>query len=226
MALKTETKFKLKKVENKLSPFRFISGEELKEKLQFLFDSLLLEIPEPIKGDIGLQGKLGLQGKDGVKGKDGKRGADGIGINGINGKDGIDGIDGKEGISPTIQDILEALEPEIEILRRELRRRQTSRVGGGGDSMNFQNVTSSINIPQNVKLSLVDATLAKVTVTLPNVAQAARREYHIKKTDSSTNVVSIKPLGSETIDGENCQDIGRQFTSRRLYSDGKNWHLI
>lgn len=223
MTLKTETKFKLKKVEKKLSPFRFISGEELTEKLQALFNSLLLEIPEPIKGDIGLPGELGLQGKDGLKGKDGKRGADGIGINGLN---GIDGIDGEEGISPTIKDILGALEPEIEILRRELRRRQTSRVGGGGDSMNFQNVTSSINIPQNVKLSLVNATSAKVTVTLPNVAQAARREYHIKKTDSSTNVVSIKPLGSETIDGENCQDIGRQFTSRRLYSDGKNWHLI
>ena len=47
-----------------------------------------------------------------------------------------------------------------------------------------------------------------------------------QKIDSSTNVVTIEPTGSETIDGEATIEIITQWTSLRLQSDGNNWVIL
>jgi hypothetical protein len=51
--------------------------------------------------------------------------------------------------------------------------------------------------------------------------------YVIKKIDSSANVVTIEPNGSETIDGSSTATISVQYTSLTLVSDGaSSWNII
>jgi hypothetical protein len=51
--------------------------------------------------------------------------------------------------------------------------------------------------------------------------------YVIKKIDSTVNIVTIVPYGSETIDGSSTAIISVQYTSLTLISDGSsNWSII
>ena len=98
--------------------------------------------------------------------------------------------------------------------------------GGGGDSILYQSISSDTTINVSSKVVLVDTSSGDVTVTLPPVAQTARKEYHIKKDDASSNVVTVDPSGSETIDGETTETIIGSYTSLRLYSTGTKWVII
>jgi hypothetical protein len=174
-------------------------------------------IPAPLNGK---DGTIGVDGKDGKNGLDGKNGTAGV-----RGEDGKDGINGE---SVTLDEVLEVLAPKIEEMKREIKRvtKSPKQVGGGGGSIASVTITSDTNIGIGTTINLVDATADDTIVTLPNVSQAARKEYHIKKTDSSDNTVTIATQGSETIDGETTQVISLQYTSRRIYSDGSNWHIV
>jgi len=196
-------------------------------------------------GKDGKKGKDGIDGQDGLDGKDGKKG--GVGKRGEDGKDGKQGDSGTDGIdgSPdnpidiveklntlegvVEQDVIKGLKPTIRSLEQRIQEAQSKGGGGGGGgggSDNFTNISSSSNIITNSKINLVNASSADITVTLPPASQAARREYHIKKVDSSENTVTIATRGSETIDGETTVVISTQYTSCRLYSDSKKYHII
>lgn len=74
---------------------------------------------------------------------------------------------------------------------------------------------------------LADATSAGFTVTLLAAATAGDgHEIAIKKTDSSTNVVTVDANGSETIDGDLTKLLQSQYDILILRSDGTNWHVI
>lgn len=72
---------------------------------------------------------------------------------------------------------------------------------------------------------LCDASGGAFTVTLPVGLVEPGRSYHIKKTDSSANAVTIDAAGSETIDGDLTVGISAQYESLLLISDGSNWHV-
>lgn len=198
----------------------------------------------------------GVDGKDGtnpdIKGivkevlskiprpHDGKTPIAGIDFNIPNdGKDGDNGKDGSPDTPIQIVDKLNTLEnvlnPEVikgfwDIIKRlqsSLREKGGGQVGGGGGSLPFQLVSSSTTIGENVGVVLADASAGPITITLPFASQAARREYHIKKIDSTVNMVTILPRGSETIDGETSVIFDRELkASFRLYSDGRNYYII
>jgi len=104
------------------------------------------------------------------------------------------------------------------------------------DSTTFEN--SSAGITEIVsKTAAYTATLADhvitcdassnaFAITLPAVATANRVIYHIKKTDSSSNVVTVDGNASETIDGATTATITTQFESIMIVCDGSNWHII
>lgn len=48
----------------------------------------------------------------------------------------------------------------------------------------------------------------------------------VKKTDSSTNAVTLDPNSSQTIDGSTTVAITAQYTSLTCISDGSNWLII
>lgn len=73
---------------------------------------------------------------------------------------------------------------------------------------------------------LCDASGAAFTVTLPAAASYTGKHYHIKKTDSSTNAVTIDGNASETIDGATTTTVSLQYETLTIISDGSNWHVV
>jgi len=75
-------------------------------------------------------------------------------------------------------------------------------------------------------INLVSAAGGNVLVNLPAPPISAGRLLYIKKTDSSTNTVTIDQNGSETIDGGASYVLYNQFESVTLICDGTNWHVF
>lgn len=73
---------------------------------------------------------------------------------------------------------------------------------------------------------LCDASGGAFTVTLPAASGVPGTVYHIKKTDSSGNAVTVDGNASETIDGDTTKVIGTQYDSMMIICDGSNWHII
>jgi hypothetical protein len=73
---------------------------------------------------------------------------------------------------------------------------------------------------------LVDASGGAVTITLPAAAASSGRMYQIKKTDSSTNALTIKGNAAETIDGTNTISTTTQYQSYTLVCDGTQWWIV
>ncbi len=75
-------------------------------------------------------------------------------------------------------------------------------------------------------LALVDATSAPVTVTLPPAGGCEGRVAVVKKTDASSNAAVVSPISGETIDGQTAYNIGQQYGSLSVISDGTSWHIV
>jgi len=71
---------------------------------------------------------------------------------------------------------------------------------------------------------LADASGGAITITLPTPSPGA--EVIVKKIDSSTNVVTVSPSGTETIDGQSSWTLDTQYEAYHFISDGTNWYII
>jgi len=67
----------------------------------------------------------------------------------------------------------------------------------------------------------VDASAGAVTITLPSPSNGAR--VRVKKTDASSNTVTVQPSGTETIDGASSHTISQKNEAYEYVSDGTNW---
>lgn len=65
-----------------------------------------------------------------------------------------------------------------------------------------------------------------ITLNLPAVASSEGFGYTIKKIDSSGNTVTINGNALETIDDEETQVIGFQYTSLQIVCDGAEWWIV
>lgn len=68
----------------------------------------------------------------------------------------------------------------------------------------------------------VDCSAGDVTVTLPDAATTKNYSYHIKKTDSTANVVNIVPVAGQ-IDGDTSAVISQQYTNILAVSNGVDY---
>ena len=76
------------------------------------------------------------------------------------------------------------------------------------------------------KLIAVDATTAAITVTLPAAATAGDGfMVTLRKTDASTNAVTIAAAGSDTIDGVATRSLSGRWETVTLRSNGSAWHI-
>lgn len=64
------------------------------------------------------------------------------------------------------------------------------------------------------------------TLSLPAASTVSEMVLTIKKTDSSTNAVTIDPNGSETIDGSTTRKLCTQYEWVTIQSDGTNWNVL
>jgi hypothetical protein len=76
------------------------------------------------------------------------------------------------------------------------------------------------------ELVLANATSGAIVVSLPTAVGVAGRRKEVKKTDASTNAVTIDPAGSETIDGDATIFSDEQDDVVALRSDGANWRIV
>ena len=87
-------------------------------------------------------------------------------------------------------------------------------------------ISASTSADDTAVVYLVDATAGAVTLTLPTATTTTRRIYHVKKTDSSANAVTIDGAGAETIDGATTQTLIAQYESIQIVSDGTSWFIL
>ena len=73
-----------------------------------------------------------------------------------------------------------------------------------------------------INVKLINATSGAVTVTLPTAVSNAA-SFIIKKTDSSTNKVTIDGYSTETIDGSTTYVLNDQYNYVEIVSNGTNW---
>jgi predicted nucleic acid-binding Zn ribbon protein len=71
-----------------------------------------------------------------------------------------------------------------------------------------------------------DASSGAFTLTLPAAANFTGKHFYIKKTDSSTNAVTIDGNSSETIDGQANVALKGKYSSIKVVCDGSNWHTV
>lgn len=84
----------------------------------------------------------------------------------------------------------------------------------------------TVLVDDNGRVLDVDASGGAVTINLPAAATAKNGfAVTVKKTDSSTNAVTIDGDGTETIDGTTTKVILSQYSALRVVCDGTEWHL-
>lgn len=93
------------------------------------------------------------------------------------------------------------------------------------DIVTIDNTDSPYTIGQET-IVLCNAASGAITVNLPAAASNNNRAIIIKKTDSSTNDVTIDGNASETIDGDTTITIGSQYNAAMMVCDGSNWSIV
>lgn len=101
-------------------------------------------------------------------------------------------------------------------------------VGGSGAAPAVTNQTAATlnaSATSGENVIFCNCTSNSITVNLPT-AVSNTGIFHIKKTDASTNTVTIDGATTETIDGSATAVISVQNVCLTLISDGTNWRLI
>lgn len=80
----------------------------------------------------------------------------------------------------------------------------------------------TMSVATTDKVVAADAASGAISVNLPPAATATRL-LTVVKVDSSVNLVTIYPDGSETIDGASTRTLSSQWASVNLISDGTEW---
>ena len=104
-----------------------------------------------------------------------------------------------------------------------------SHVLAGGELIQYKQTvakTGAYTATVNDEVIFCDVNGGAFTITLPASSGNAGLNFHIKKTDSSGNAVTIDGNASETIDGDLTVDITDQYESLHLVCDGNNWHVL
>jgi hypothetical protein len=73
---------------------------------------------------------------------------------------------------------------------------------------------------------LWDATGGACICTLPAAASHTGRVLTIKKVDATANAIAVTPNGAEKIDGAAPYNLGAQWESIQIQSDGSNWYIL
>jgi hypothetical protein len=72
---------------------------------------------------------------------------------------------------------------------------------------------------------LANASGGSFNVTLPDATQTTNF-YTVKKTDSSSNTITVNTTSSQTIDGGSSAVISVQYVSVTVVSNGANWFVV
>lgn len=97
---------------------------------------------------------------------------------------------------------------------------------GIGPYLSTSSKTANYTATANDDVLLCDASSASFTITLPAASSLPGKTYHVKKTDSSVNTITLDGNASETIDGLLTQVIATQYQTISIVNNGSNWSII
>lgn len=90
----------------------------------------------------------------------------------------------------------------------------------------IRSVTANTEIAGNDDILLVDASSGNVTVILPVTTGVIKRHYTIKKTDSSSNTVTISRSDPDTIEGSNTHVLNKPDEFVELHATSGEWIIV
>lgn len=99
-------------------------------------------------------------------------------------------------------------------------------LSGTGMRLDATSVTADATVTVNDGLLLVNATSGNVTITLYTAGSNDGAVVTVKRTDGSTNTVTVDGNGAETIDGRLTWLLPQQYASLTIVSDGTNWLVV
>lgn len=119
---------------------------------------------------------------------------------------------------------LEKIFSESKTFRQDIKFSSLSRLG------RFQDITSKTittktdyTLMTSDEIVRFDAVLSNLTATLPRASGDAGRTFTIVKIDGTANKVTVKPFGTETINGANSLILQTQWAEATIISNGVNW---
>jgi hypothetical protein len=95
----------------------------------------------------------------------------------------------------------------------------------GSVSIGLTTKTANYTMTTSDCVILADATSSAITITLPSAANTGMI-VHIKKVDSSANVVTISRAGTDTIEGVNTVSLSVRYSSRTFVANGGGLWLV
>ena len=98
--------------------------------------------------------------------------------------------------------------------------------GDGYVATSIETITGNDTLDRTNFRTDADATSGNITVTLPAAASHTGRIYHIRKIDSSVNLVTVDASGSETINGALTVVITTQWDNLTIQSNGTSWGIL
>lgn len=93
-------------------------------------------------------------------------------------------------------------------------------------TIGVQTKTGNYTVTPSDDTIVCNAASAGFTITLVAASTCTNKVYRFKKSDTSRNIVTITPNGSDTIDGQTNQTLNQQGDILTLVSDGTTWWLI
>lgn len=100
----------------------------------------------------------------------------------------------------------------------------TIEVSGSNGIGNVVSKTADYTATISDYMIVVDASGGNVTITLPSASGVYRREYVIKKVDSSANTVTV--ASASLVDGASTFTMYSQYYSVKVKSDASTWHIF
>jgi hypothetical protein len=89
-----------------------------------------------------------------------------------------------------------------------------------------QSKTATFTADVGYDIYLCSASGGAFTANLPTAVGNGGKIFRFKKTDSSTNAVTVDGSGTETIDGATTFVLNAQYESVTVLSDGTNWLVV
>jgi hypothetical protein len=95
---------------------------------------------------------------------------------------------------------------------------------GASGNVDTKTANYTVTVDDSTKIIYVDATSGNITISLLASATAGNGfPITVKKSDSSTNTVTVDGNGAETIDGSLTYVLRRQYEGVTLRADSSNW---
>lgn len=95
-----------------------------------------------------------------------------------------------------------------------------------GSAWPTRTITGNTTLGPTDEVVFGDASGGAFTLTLPTAVSITGKRYTLKKSDTSVNIVTIDPNGTETVEGFLTLGLNNPGASLTIISDGSNWRMV